>query len=459
MFRKYHFFVLLSVVFWASCKTTQPVRPVELYNQDNRFANQPSTIRIPVNIDIKGLERSLNNQMQGLLYEDNSFTDGDRMKVKARKNGQILLNMEGMTVSYEVPLGLWLQYNLGVGTAEATGGLSLRFKTVFSISNDWSLKTRTSLEGHNWTERPRLKVAGVSMPVESIANIMLNRSTLSIGEQIDATIEEYFKLEEYVGEAWKMLAEPFEVSEEYRTWLLINPRDVGMTPLKVVNGQMQSTIVVKSEPALRFGNKPLSGPALALPAFSYRYLNETADTGFQIFLDAVLPFDQAEKITQQNLRGQRFEQGKRVVVVDDIELYGQGNNIVVNLLMSGSYKGRIYLTGEPVFDPNRNRIEIEDLDFTLDTKNFLFKSAAWLAKGSLQKMIQENMDYLLDYNLQEAQLEMQRQLKDYEIGPGIRLNGNLTTLDIHNAYLTPEGIKVVMAIKGDLGVKVAGLSW
>ena len=68
------------------------------------------------------------------------------------------------------------------------------------------------------------------------------------------------------------------------------------------------------------------------------------------------------------------------------------------------------------------------------------------------------MDFLLDYNLQDAQQQMQEQLADYEISTGVRLQGKLDELQLHNAYLTTDGIKVVMAMNGELGVKVNGLA-
>lgn len=449
--------LLLAILTLGACKVQQPVRPVELYNEDNRFAARTSVIRIPINIDIAKLERSLNAQMTKPLYEDYDFNDGDRMKVKAVKAADVKITVETSSVTYRVPVGVWMQYNLGLGTAEARGSLELNLKTNFSIGPDWTLQTVTSLEGHTWREKPRLNVGGVSVPIESIANLMIRRSTATVGKNIDEAVAENFRLEEYIADAWKVMFQPYEVSPEYKTWLLVNPRDIGMTPIKVANGQLTSTVLVKSEPTLKFGPQPAASPLLQLPPFSYRYLNEAAETGFQIYLDATLPYREAEAITQQNLRGQRFEQGNKYVVVEDVELYGQGSNIVVNLLLSGSYRGRIYLTGEPTFDPVRNRIEVSKLDFTFDTKNLLIRSAGWLAKGTLQKKLQESMDYLMSYNLQDAQQQMQAQLSDYELSPGIRMAGNLSELNLYNAYLTPEGIKVVMSIKGDLGVKVTGL--
>lgn len=131
---------------------------------------------------------------------------------------------------------------------------------------------------------------------------------------------------------------------------------------------------------------------------------------------------------------------------------------MVNLTLSGSYTGSIFLTGEPVFNPQRNRIEIEDLEYTLDSKNFLLRSAAWLAKGTLKKKLQENMDYLLDYNIQDAQKQMQEQLNGYQLAPGVTLNGQLDNFDLYNAYLTADGIRVAVAMYGNVAVLVDGLA-
>jgi len=431
---------------------------METYNQEERFEPKTSIIRIPVNLDLAELEKSLNTYLDSSLYEDDSFEDGDRMKVKATKDGVIRLSVEGMAISYQVPLSLWIQYNTGIGKVEATGRLNLNLKTSFFIGQDWKMLTQTFLQSHEWKEKPRIRFGGVSIPVEPLANLILQRSTATIGKNIDETVAKSFKLEEYVTSAWQLMFHPFELSSDYQTWLVVNPTDLGMTPLKVENGKMLATIVVQSQPSLRFGARPTTNPQIKLPNFSFRNLNSSAEEGFQIYLDATLTYADAERLTKQSIQGQRFEQGKRYVVVEDLELYGQGNNIVVNLKLSGSYNGHIYLIGAPVFNPKRNRIEVENLEYTLDSKNFLLRSAAWLAKGTLKSKLQENMDYLLDNNLQDAQRQMRETLQGYEIASGIELQGNLEELAIHNAYLSADGIRVVMLLSGNLGVNIVGLS-
>ncbi len=449
--------VLLSLL-GISCKTTKPTRPLESYNQEDRFEPQASIIRIPINIDLKGLEKTLNEKLTGTLYEDNDLNDGDNMKVKAVKDGIIKIDAEGMAIKYQLPLDLWIQYDTGFGKVEGTAKLTMDFVSNYSIEPNWQLLTQSKLEKYEWKEKPRMQLGALSIPVASIANIIINRSEEMIGENIDKMVSESFKLEEYIANAWKLMFEPYELSPEYQTWLLTKPNDIGMTPIVVENGQIKSTIVVESKPELLFGLAPMPSRFKPLPNFAFRYLGDDNDQGFQIYVEATMSYNEAEDLSKKSLLGERFEQGKRYVVVEDIDLYGQGNKLVIDLKMSGSYNGSIFLTGTPVFNAKRNRIEIENLDYTLDSKNFLIKSLAWMGKGTIKKMIQDNMDFLLDYNLKEAQKQMKETLGGYEIAEGILMKGSLEDLKLYNAYITEDGFKVAVSLNGEIEIDIAGLN-
>lgn len=452
---------LLFLLSWGSllvsCSTAKPTRPVEQYLEDDRFAAKTSFVRIPIDLSIPALEARVNEHLQGVLYEDDSFDDGDKMKVKAQKNGLIRLSATDTAVLYQVPLDLWIQYNVGIGKVAATAKVVLDFATTYAIGQQWELRTTSELVNFVWQEKPRLQLAGVRIPVESIANLIIRRSEQVIAQAIDDQIAENFKLEHYIAEAWQLLQQPFEVSEEYDVWLQVNPQQLAITPIRGDGRRIQASIIMSSEPGLMFGRQAVSSQPTKLPGFSYATNIPTHNKDFEIFLGATMNYEEAERITKASVQGQTYEQGKYAVKVEDVELYGQGNNLIVNLTLSGSYNGQVYLSGEPVFNARRNRIEIEDLEYTLNTKNVLLRSASWLAKGTLKRKVQDNMDYLLNYNLEDIQKQLQETLTDYELSPGVLLNGKLETLDLYNAYLTTNGIKVVVQINGALAVEMKDL--
>jgi hypothetical protein len=448
-------FCLIIFSIWASaCKTAkQPARPMERY--DELFEERTSAINIPVRISVKEIEQSINKQLQGVIYEDRDFSDGDNMMVKAQKKEDITLSMDNQSIKYRVPVSLWIKYDTGLGKVEADGEIALSFRTTFAINPDWSLSTVTDVENYQWLRQPRLKMGAVSLPVGFIANLVLNRSKKAISKSIDELVSESFRMEELIADAWRQMQYPILVSEEYNTWLTVNPQRMGMTPLSVVNDEAQSTIFVESKPIVNLGQMPARKAILApLPPFAY---SPELDQNFSIHLDADIPFKEAERIARTELVGETFSQGKRSVKIENVELYGQGENIVVNTTLSGSYYGHIYLVGKPVFNPARNAVDLQNLKFTLETENFLYKSAAWLLKSTIRKKIQDNLNFMLDYNLVEIRNQARQQLENYRITEGIRLKGHLEGLNISNAYLTQESIIVRVAIVGNLEVHVSGL--
>lgn len=427
--------------------------PAESY--DTRFEEKVSIINIPIRVNMLELEQSLNRQLSGVLYEDKDINDGDDMMVKAEKRADIKLAINGQQINYRTPLNLWIRYDLGFTTVEATGALALNFKTAFEIKNDWSVDTRTEIDGYDWLEKPKLRMAGVNLPIGFIADMILKESKSKLTRSIDKLAKDNLDLRTIVKDAWKRFFDPVLVAPEYNTWLTINPQSIGMTPLVSSNNELVGTIVVESIPKVKIGEQPSAITPTALP--NLRYVDQ-AKEDFVIHLQADVSFREAERIAQSSLVGETFSQGKRSVKIEDIKLYGQGNNMVVTTKLSGSYEGNVYLIGKPVFNARTNKVDLDNLDFSLETKSFLVKSGAWILKSTLRKKLQENLDFLLDYNLKGIQDQLQQQLTRYDLTSGAYISGNLQQLQIENVYLTPDAIKVDLGLQGHVNVVVNGLN-
>ncbi len=448
------FFTLIALALLATaCTSSRPVRPAEEY--EALFEEPASVVRLPVDISLRELERSLNQRLKGVLYEDKDLRDGDNMRIRAEKRQDIRLGVDSQLIKYRVPLDLWIQYDLGISKVEAEGELSVDLKTAFTIGPDWNVKTVTEVVRHDWLRQPRLKMGVVNLPIGFIADLVLQNSRKNISRNIDALVKEQFNLREMVGEAWNKMYEPVLVSEEYNTWLAVNPQAIGMTPLDMKGDRIRGTIFMEAKPRVRIGRPPENIRPMPLPNLQIR---PQAEDGFTIHINTDISYEEAERIAKSQLLGETFSQGKRSVKVEDIELYGQGNKIVVNTVLSGSFDGSIYLVGKPVYNPQKNAIDIESLDYDLGTRNFLVKSAGWLLKSTIKNRIEDNMNFLLDYNLKEMQAQFQEQLKEYRVTEDVTLQGELQELAIRNAYLAPESIIVSLALSGRLNISVKGLN-
>lgn len=428
---------------------------MEQYDEDP-FKEQVSILNIPIKLGLVELEKMLNKQFEGMVYEDDDLKDGDDMMVKAEKKGEITLQIDSNFIQYKVPLKIWIKYDAGFTTLQGEGAISVEMKTLFDIAQDWALNTQTEIIGHEWIEQPKLKMGVVSLPVGTIANILLNNFKSTITQTIDEQIKENFKLNEVIADAWKNAFEPVLVAPDFNTWLVINPETIGMTPIQTTDGMLSTTIVIQSRPRLKIGTKPgLANKTLTnLPPF--HYARETKDD-FEIQIGAEIGYDEAERLVKDNMVGERFDYGNKYIVVEDIELYGQGNKLVVNTRLSGTYEGSIYLTGEPTYNAKQNTIDIKSLKYTVESRNFLLRSAAWLLKGKFKSALEENLNFYLDYNLTEIKEQIQEQLKGYEVTDNVRLKGDLNELNLSNAYLSADAIQVSLKLAGKVEIEMKEL--
>lgn len=446
------------LLFLPFCKTatyTNAPKPDERYTSQEE---KPlvSTIVIPVDISMEDLVRSINIRVQGTLYEDLSYSDNgnDGLMLKAVKARDITLFFSGQTIKYKVPLKLWIKKDLLVTDVEAEGELDLNLKTNFSINPDWSLRTTTEVEYHEWAVKPYLRTGLGNLSIESIANLVLNKSKKTLSQTLDRIVSQQLSLKPFVQEAWDALQQPTLLSEEYQMWMKNTPMSIGMTPITTDFNNIRARIAVDCINDVQAGSKPAFRPNTPLP--NLRLLDEAPDD-FQMRISTEVPFAEAERLAQKSMFGQEFSSGKRKVRVDNIQLWGNNDKIVVNTRLSGSFNGNIYFIGRPVYNAQRNRVEMADLDFHVDTRNFLHRTASWLFQGTIKRQMTAAMQFPLDEDIRELRATVQQSLERYEIQPGVVLRGTVDSLTVESTRVTQKGIRVDLFSQGKLLVEVKGL--
>jgi len=452
------FAALMSL--FSFCKSTKPTdapKPGEAYNYVDE-PPLPSTLTIPVNISMFDMMSGLNARLSGkALYEDFSFADNnaDGLMLSIWKSQDISLFLSGNTIKYRVPLKLWMKKELLLGAAaEAEGELALNFKTTFSIKDDWSLNTVTDVEYHEWISRPVLKTGLGNINVETIANLALNRSKRTLSQTLDRVVAQQFSLRPYIQEAWTALQEPILLDSAYQMWVKTTPTSISMTPILSLGDAIRAKIAVECLNDVSFGAKPTFRENSVLPPL--RYVEDAPDE-FQVRVATDVPFPEAERLARTMMAGQVFESGKNKVKVEDIQLWGNNDRVVVNSKLSGSFNGNIYFIGRPEYNPVKRQIEVKDLDFHVDTKSLLLRSASWIFQGAIKNQMRKAMEYPLDEDLRMLKTSLQASLANYVIQPGVTLNGTVDSITVENTRVTPTSIRVNLFSKGKVAVDVKGL--
>lgn len=414
-----------------------------------------SAIEIPVRLHRLHLQYDINRQLGDTLYNDKK-ADGENLEIRAMRSSDIQIQITGQEIFYKVPVDLWVRKKMRLANLEGTGALHLNFKTRYQIGEDWKLTTHTELVDYQWLKKPVLKTALVDIPLQFVADLVIKNSRKKLTAAIDDQVKANLDLRKEVESAWNMLHDPFLLSEEYGAWMVMRPRSIYMTPFQTNLDTVKATIGLEAELAVVMGQEPDSIPASPLPPLQWR---KGESKGLSLMLQADIPFSEAERLARESMVGQRFEQGKkRYVEVKDVKLFRQNNQLAVQTMLAGSYNGAVNLLGTPRYSEEKKKIELEDLDIELKTRNLLHKTLGWLFKGVFKNEIRKSLDHYLNYYLDNTKKTLQEEMKHVEVAPGIFLQGQLARLSVDQVFLTPDAMRVWIGMKGDMQVDVEGLS-
>ena len=122
-----------------------------------------------------------------------------------------------------------------------------------------------------------------------------------------------------------------------------------------------------------------------------------------------------------------------------------------------SVNGTIYLAGFPQYNDKTKEIFFDQLDYALETKNKLMRTANWLAQGLILKKIEQSCRYSIKPNLEEGKKSMMTYLKNYSPMQGVFVNGKIEEVQFQKIQLTNQAIIAFIKIKGTVNVSVNGL--
>ena len=285
---------------------------------------------------------------------------------------------------------------------------------------------------------------------------IIDKNLGTITKSLDQQVRQQIDLRTPVLQAWNTVRQPYLLSDAYRTWLQVVPRRILITPLRFEGSTIRTLIGIEGYTMTSVGNKPEVKPAVSLPDLS---VVPNIKDDFQVSILSESTYEEAAKLASQTFVGKRYEfqDGRYNVTIRDIDLFGQNEDLIIKAGLEGSVTGDIYLKGRPYYDPATKTIALKDLQYDLETSSLLQRTASWLLKGPLARMLEKQFTIPVGDQLTEIQKSMQAQLKNNQLAKGVVLNGIIDEVRPDGVYLTPTAILAVVFAKGRVGVKVEGL--
>lgn len=459
-------FTSVTILLALSCKTRiENTLPQPEAAQKVKFEKEQSTINLPIEIPIPALEKEINRQFEGLIYQDSSFDvpEKDDVMVRVWKTRNIKIQGYNEFLKFDVPLKIWADYRWQACEIcpkiekETSFNITVSFTSKLKVNPDWKFETQTVPSGLVFESKPKLDFGIVSIPITSIVEPIVREQLVEVTKEIDTEVAKNFDFSKEIDSVWKVLHEPQLIDSTYKAWLKVTPAEVYLGPIRGNNDRIKIVVGFKGLFEIVVGNKPEISIYRKLPLLKNA---ENTDKDFNFFIESFIDFESASQIARMNIKDSIFEiAAGKSVKVDDISFMGLENKIYTKVDLSKSINGSIYFMGTPAYDTTKNVVYFKDFDYDLKTKNALFKSANWLLHGALKSKIEKEFNYSLADDLKAIRHSVEALLSNFEFDNLFTLKGKLDYLDIYKIIVEENGLRVIVNSKGKANIKFKSLEF
>jgi hypothetical protein len=451
----------LMIGYWKQLKPKAPA--VTSFNELPQ--HQSSFINIPILIEIKHLEDKINEKIKGKINKNVELEgDGDhKHEINIYKLDRIKLSMQGDEVKLVIPLKVEIERkarkrffasrkNKEPKNNKLEFSLNLHVKGTYKINPQWQVITQSEIEKIEWIQKPKINIGLFKISIAGIVEKKLRKQEEFILDQLNETARTQINLKKTVTKIWQDIQKPILLNSKMKTiWLLANPVDLAMSPVRCDGKHIIINAGITSEIQTVFGGKPEKINFRHTPSLKFRDLQKDI---FNINLKGVLTFDDINQILADSLNGKSMVIKNHKVKITNSHMYGTGDNLILRLDIKGDAKGRIFFKGKPAYDERTQTLKLENFNFDMHTEEVLLKVANWLFHEDFRDQIQQMLHLPLGPTVEQIPDLISQALNKGKMGNKISIN--IKTLELHptSIVVRPEGIHTSVNVKGKAGIDV-----
>ncbi|MDF1502107.1 DUF4403 family protein [Roseisolibacter sp. H3M3-2] len=322
----------------------------------------------------------------------------------------------------------------------------LRLATSLYWRADWRLGTRNT-EAQSALPDPcevtLLRVNATPL-MKRIVDWQLGRAV----QQVDSAFPALADLRKAADSLWREMQVPMAVDSAQTAWLLMNPESVGLAPLEGQGGAIRAGVTLVARPRIVTGPRPtvslrpLPGLTVARPA-----------TGLRVPVQIELPFAEIGRQAAALLAAETAGQALRVT---GVTVSGTPDSSLVRLALEGRMNGALTLVGRPRFDEASRTLVLDDLHYTLESRDRMTRLKATLGAPLIKRAIDQATGggkLALGPQLDAARLQLTRQL-NRPLAPDVAVGGGVRTLRVTGLHTSDSAFVVRVLLEGDAGLWV-----
>ena len=442
-------FPLLFIVAWGAAG--QPLPP------------EVSTITVPIRTDLTPIAREVEARVQprftGTEHERGIDIDYDviRDPIRLQMVGAGLHSSTSAKYALQACRGRFPCISCGIVNSRRVADIKLHTKLTWDPG--WRLRSTTTLLPVHYPKPCEVTWLGIDITRRFVAPEVEKQLT-EVARVIDRNIPAQTNIRPQAEQIWTALQFPFEIAP--RTWLVLEPTDVALSPISGTNTTVTTTLTLRATTRVLVGDKPAMRRR-PLPA-----LQTTPQTappaGVRVPFDLELPYAEASRLATRDFAKKTYRVDGKPLTIESLRIAPAPNGKVLveaaidyrgGLLRN--YRGLVFLEGTPRFDAATQTIVVPDLDYSLDPKRrgLFARIAERAAHDSIRARLRDSARFPLGPRIAAARGVITRALTR-QLAPGVSLRGRADAIEPQAVTATPTAINVRVVMKGAAEVTIAG---
>lgn len=466
----------LFFLWWQSPTTTLVPAPPEILPNSSIPALPASDLHAECRLPVSQIEALANRKLPNPLYT-NSAIDlkyGARLALTIARNGTVHMTGRNDAIYSDVPLRAFGKVMVEIPLAITTikqeirldAAAVLHLTTRVSLDSTWKLVPRTVCD-FTWVKRPVVEIIpGLGVDLSGLAEKEIDKQLRDLTPQFDQMLRGEVDPGQLIEPVWFKLGMSFSVKKEPPIWLRANPEWVAVSPVTIAADTLAFQLELSSVVETFVGNQPPPRQIHRMPP-----LQTLPDTmiNSRIYARATITYEDASALLNENLTGRTFQYADQFEIqVGTIRVYGSGDFLVfaidfeAHVLYAGNQtrvnrvpvtKGRVYLKGKPVYDAARQVLRVDSLNYDLETRNVLARTADWMLSDQFLSYVQDRLEIEhipLTEHIEYGRLHAQQAVDTLKLGKHVVLSGVVERLEPVQVLVGSTELFVDVLIVGDM---------
>lgn len=453
-------FILGLILFLlGSCKSIDPISPTNFVEPYPSLNSEKSSVTIPIEMDLSKYLKEADDAVPKSYSGKNEQCEGVSTSYFFKREG-IDFSGSGNKIGYAVDGQLKLKINycpkchtlldekgtcltprvyLSCGDNEPMRKFKLKYSTLVKVNSDYTFNTTTNLQKFELLDPCELSIANIDVTQDVELEIKKQLKNLEI------EIDKQFKsidIKSTAKSTWSLLQESTEIPGY--GFLSLGPTSLSMSEIEFNGKKASFDFSIDISPSFTTEKPKIT--SIALPDLS----KSVVDNGLSFGLDAILSYDSLSNFIRTSFKGEIFEVKRKKIVIEDLWITGsKDNRIILKTKFSGTKKGTVYLLASPVLNDSLHRIELKNVDFDVESKSILLKSAQWFFNSKIVEMIEQKAVFDYDPMVSDMKKEINSAMNQ-ELTKGVSMKGKITQIDLNQIYYTNTHLVLRTHLNGDL---------